>query len=631
MLSKKRHDKVEQNSATVSKTSSTSVPSGSVPTGTQHSTAHTSVNSGSMLGKQDPTVAANSLQVVPAVVHGVSSPIAPAVNAMAVDIPVTVVETTSASQKKDFSSLDNNISQTFESLHIAPEGNTVCNKHIPANSNNVNIEESMAMYDPKIYRPLDSVSGSINKKHRYQTLLDHGYKYFEKLGEGAFSKVLRGENASKDNEQVAIKIISKQKLDVKQQKSVLKEVIILKKLNHTNIIKFVDFYEDLKYYYIIQELSRGGEIFNQIVDLTYFSEDLSRHVICQVAEAIRYLHNEIGIVHRDIKPENLLFDPIEYFPCENNLRQSDDPATKKNEGEFKYGIGGGSIGRVQLADFGLSKQIWENKTKTPCGTVGYTAPEIVKDERYSNKIDMWALGCVLYTLLCGFPPFYDEKIDVLTEKIALGHYEFLKPWWNEISMEAKNCVKNLLCVNEAQRYDINEFFEDPWVLEFLEKLPKDEATGKHIYTGYDKILEKQQKEIKKQEQDLSKATKKYAIYRPMYYSPALESPAGIRLKDAFDISTALHRENEEKKMKGKRMINPFVGTPLNDNKFNLLEEDEEMDDEGNEEDAAILNRINKQHHVTNDIHEQIPKNHAIFELNLDESSIIQRRKNEVQT
>lgn len=70
---------------------------------------------------------------------------------------------------------------------------------------------------------------------------------------------------------------------------------------------------------------------------------------------------------------------------------------------------------------------------TPCGTVGYTAPEIVKDERYTTSVDMWALGCVLYTLLCGFPPFYDESINVLTEKVAKGYYTFLSPWWDDIS------------------------------------------------------------------------------------------------------------------------------------------------------------------------------------------------------
>ena len=77
---------------------------------------------------------------------------------------------------------------------------------------------------------------------------------------------------------------------------------------------------------------------------------------------------------------------------------------------------------------------------TPCGTVGYTAPEIVKDERYSKSVDMWALGCVLYTLLCGFPPFYDESINVLTEKVARGHYTFLSPWWDDINPSGMHSV-----------------------------------------------------------------------------------------------------------------------------------------------------------------------------------------------
>ena len=106
---------------------------------------------------------------------------------------------------------------------------------------------------------------------------------------------------------------------------------------------------------------------------------------------------------------------------------------KEDEGEFIPGVGGGGIGRVKIADFGLSKVVWNEETMTPCGTVGYTAPEIVKDERYSKSVDMWALGCVLYTLLCGFPPFYDESINVLTEKVARGYYTFLSPWWDDIS------------------------------------------------------------------------------------------------------------------------------------------------------------------------------------------------------
>lgn len=195
----------------------------------------------------------------------------------------------------------------------------------------------------------------------------------------------------------------------------------------------------------------GGELFHQIVKLTYFSENLSRHVILQVANGIRYLHEERGVVHRsvdsllstdilltlcrhpsDIKPENLLFERIPIIPSKYPIQRPYDEE-KEDEGEFIPGVGGGGIGRVKIADFGLSKVVWDQQTMTPCGTVGYTAPEIVKDERYSKSVDMWALGCVLYTLLCGFPPFYDESINVLTQKVAGGHYTFLSPWWDDIS------------------------------------------------------------------------------------------------------------------------------------------------------------------------------------------------------
>lgn len=183
----------------------------------------------------------------------------------------------------------------------------------------------------------------------------------------------------------------------------------------------------------------GGELFHQIVKLTYFSENLARHVILQVAHGIRYLHEERGIVHRDIKPENLLFERTEVTPSKYPIIRPYDE-DKEDEGEFIPGAGGGGIGKVKIADFGLSKVVWNEETMTPCGTVGYTAPEIVKDERYSKSVDMWALGCVLYTLLCGFPPFYDESINVLTEKVARGYYTFLSPWWDDISSSGEFCL-----------------------------------------------------------------------------------------------------------------------------------------------------------------------------------------------
>lgn len=170
--------------------------------------------------------------------------------------------------------------------------------------------------------------------------------------------------------------------------------------------------------------------------------------------------------NRDIKPENILFESIPFMerkhsPLPTQPENDDEP--KEDEGEFVPGLGGGGIGKVKLADFGLSKIVWDKQTMTPCGTVGYTAPEIVRDERYSRSVDIWALGCVLYTMLCGFPPFYDQSIDTLTEKVSQGEYTFLSPWWDHISDEAKDAVSHLLEINPKKRYTIDQFLSHPWL------------------------------------------------------------------------------------------------------------------------------------------------------------------------
>ncbi|KTW29026.1 uncharacterized protein T551_02300 [Pneumocystis jirovecii RU7] len=263
----------------------------------------------------------------------------------------------------------------------------------------------------------------------------------------------------------AIKVIRKYKLNYLQKANVFKEIRIMQDVDHPNIVRFLSFLENDDYYFLILELLEGGEIFHQIVRLTYLSEDLSRHIILQVAHAIRYLHEKKGIVHRDIKPENILFRPIPFIPSKSPKIRTGESTNKQDEGIFIKGIGAGGIGHVKIADFGLSKVIWDKQTMTPCGTISYTAPEILKDQKYSKCVDMWALGCVLYTLLCGFPPFYDENIQVLSRKVAQGEYSFLSPWWDEISKSSQDLISNLLRVDPRERYTIDQFLNHPWILE----------------------------------------------------------------------------------------------------------------------------------------------------------------------
>ncbi|ORZ15228.1 kinase-like domain-containing protein [Absidia repens] len=309
------------------------------------------------------------------------------------------------------------------------------------------------------------------------------FELVEKIGDGAFSNVFKARD-KETGKLVAIKVAQKRELNDKnnthlhpslkkrtkatERANILKEVQIMRGVNHNNIVKLVHFSESDDYYYLVLELCEGGELFHQIVKLTYFSEDLARHVIYQVAAGVRYLHEECGVVHRDIKPENILIDPIPIIPSKQkrDLFADED---KEDEGEFIHGRGGGGIGQIRIADFGLSKIIWDNSTKTPCGTAGYTAPEVVSDQRYSKSVDMWAIGCVLYTMLCGFPPFYDESIRSLTAKVVKGQYTFLSPWWDPISKEAKDLVSHLLCVDPNERYTIDQFFAHPWMQQYQGK------------------------------------------------------------------------------------------------------------------------------------------------------------------
>ncbi len=189
---------------------------------------------------------------------------------------------------------------------------------------------------------------------------------------------------------------------------------------------------------------------------------------------------------------------------------------------------------------------------TPCGTVGYTAPEIVKDERYSKSVDMWALGCVLYTLLCGFPPFYDESIQVLTEKVARGQYTFLSPWWDDISKQAQDLVSHLLTVDPDKRYTIREFLNHPWIRQTDEattaaadapplatpawqrqsqlgsQLPNvNDPAGTPLASMATQFLE----------------TPMGGVSRRMDF----RSPGAVNLREVFDVSYAVHRQEEEAK------------------------------------------------------------------------------------
>ncbi|KAK3114661.1 MAPK-activated protein kinase Srk1 [Teratosphaeriaceae sp. CCFEE 6253] len=412
----------------------------------------------------------------------------------------------------------------------------------------------------------------------------------EKMGDGAFSNVYRARDNTGQYGEAAIKVVRKFEMNSTQRANILKEVQIMRQLDHPNVVDLIDFFESRQYYFIILELCPGGELFHQIVRLTYFSEDLSRHVIVQVANALEYLHEDAGVVHRDIKPENLLFYPTPFVPTRHPKPKGPEDEDKADEGEFIKGVGAGGIGRIKIADFGLSKVIWDSQTMTPCGTVGYTAPEIVKDERYSKSVDMWALGCVLYTLLCGFPPFYDESIQVLTEKVARGQYTFLSPWWDEISKSAQDLVSHLLTVDPEKRYDIRQFLNHPWIRGSDEPTyaaadAPPLATPLYTRSGAGSGgLGEGQSPLKPDFAYLDETPGvggKRSDFR---------SPGAINLREVFDVGYHVHRQEEEGKRRKNFKQGYRGGNPMNP--LNALDEDDDDDEMGAESVPYAANQAN---------------------------------------
>ena len=281
---------------------------------------------------------------------------------------------------------------------------------------------------------------------------------------------------------------------------------------------------------------------------------------------------------RDIKPENILFYPTPFIPTRNPKPKGPDEEEKADEGEFIKGVGSGGIGQIKIADFGLSKIVWDSQTMTPCGTVGYTAPEIVKDERYSKGVDMWALGCVLYTLLCGFPPFYDESIQILTEKVARGQYTFLSPWWDDISKGAQDLVSHLLTVDPDKRYTIREFLDHPWIKQTNEQTHAAAdapplATPLYVrqkQLGYDPRTGGGQ---------ATEALSAQFLETPGGGTRRMDfrSPGAVNLREVFDVGYAVHRQEEEAKRR-KNFKQGYRGAG-GINGLNTLDDEEDFEDD----------------------------------------------------
>ncbi|XP_028400653.1 phosphorylase b kinase gamma catalytic chain, liver/testis isoform-like [Dendronephthya gigantea] len=285
---------------------------------------------------------------------------------------------------------------------------------------------------------MDDLDGPVLEENEATQIFYAKYKLKEKLGAG-LSSVVRKCVDKATGQEYAVKIVDKlgDHGDADIGKVTKNEADILAALSgHKNIISLVDFFESPTYFFLIFELAVGGELFDQLTKDVTFSEKRARKVMYEILTAVQYMHSK-SIVHRDLKPENILL---------NDKMM------------------------IKLSDFGFAKKLEAGETLTDlCGTLGYLSPEVLRTNLYDDhpgygfKVDLWACGVILYTLLSGCPPFWHRRQAVLIRSIIECRYQFSGAEWADISDSAKDLISKLLVSEPEERYSADDCLKHPWL------------------------------------------------------------------------------------------------------------------------------------------------------------------------
>lgn len=261
------------------------------------------------------------------------------------------------------------------------------------------------------------------------------YSLGKVIGSGSYSVVREGVHKH-SKEKFAIKCIKRSELTEEDDEAIMTEVAILQQMHHPNIMTLREFFVEPEYYYLVTEFVSGGELFDRIVEKTFYSEKEARDLVKILLGAIKYCHDK-DVVHRDLKPENLL------------LMSADDDAS------------------IKLADFGFAKTVTKDDAGlvTTCGTPGYVAPEILEGAPYGKPVDVWSIGVITYILLAGYPPFHDDSQPILFRKIRKGKYQYDSPYWDNVSDDAKDFISRMLVVDPKNRATATELLEHRWIVD----------------------------------------------------------------------------------------------------------------------------------------------------------------------
>lgn len=273
------------------------------------------------------------------------------------------------------------------------------------------------------------------------------FDYYSKvltMGEGTFGKVFKVK-AKSTRVYRAMKMINKVKLNIKKEdeEKLIKEINILKQLDHPNIMKVYEYFNEPKELFIITELCTGGELFKKITKVKRFSEAVAAHIMRQIFSVVECCHQK-GIIHRDLKPENILIESeeqekLEYF-------------------------------NIKVIDFGTGEVLQKGKKCVQkIGTPYYIAPEIISDRPYDSKCDLWSCGVIMYFLLSGIQPFAGSSDAEVFNNIKNKPVSFSQREFRNISENAKDLIKNLLEKNPMKRYNARKALDHHWIVDNMKK------------------------------------------------------------------------------------------------------------------------------------------------------------------
>jgi len=257
------------------------------------------------------------------------------------------------------------------------------------------------------------------------------YKITNKiLGQGYFAVVKVGKDL-KTGEEVAVKFVKKSL--VEREETLANEIDILGSIKHPNVVGLRAIFDTEEILFIVMDLMKGGELYEEIVKRKTFSEKDASKIMAQLFSALSYLHDK-GIVHRDLKLENLLL-------------------VKESDADLN----------IKLADFGLSKLYSGKAFQTACGTPFYVAPDILMGDGYGTGVDMWASGVLLYVLLSGRLPFAADTDTELFKLIMIGDLVWKSPQFDTVSADAKDLISKLIVVEPEQRLTAKQALEHPFI------------------------------------------------------------------------------------------------------------------------------------------------------------------------